>query len=375
VRAVVVYPGQDRPPEIAQIDEPELTAGAVRVETLQVGVCGTDREILAGGLGRPPPGRERLVLGHESFGRVLDVGPGAAGQLRPGDHVVATVRRPCNHCRQCAEGQSDFCLTGDFVERGILGMDGFLTERYVEEPAYLVRVPAELAPVGVLLEPLSVVEKALQQAYAAQARVPGHPTADLAPWLVGPSSWRVARALVIGAGPIGMLAGLLLRLLGAHEVVVLERTARPTKAALLATAGARYVASGGAPARESLGEEQFDLIVEAAGSGRAVVDALPLLAANGVACLTGIFAADEPPAAIPINDLLREMVYRNKAIVTTVNSNRTYFERGVQSMGAIEAHWPGLLAGLITRRLPIERYAEAVEPERDGVKTVVEVAS
>jgi threonine dehydrogenase-like Zn-dependent dehydrogenase len=126
--------------------------------------------------------------------------------------------------------------------------------------------------------------------------------------------------------------------------------------------------------REALGPEQFDLILEAAGSGRAVVDALPLLAANGVACLTGIFAADEPPTPIPINDLLREMVYRNKAIVTTVNSNRSYFERGVESMEALEARWPGLLAGLITRRLPVERYAEAVEPERDGVKTVVEVA-
>jgi len=374
VRAVVVYPGQPRPPELTDVPDPELTPGAVLVETLRVGVCGTDREILAGGHGQPPPGRERLVLGHESFGRVREVAPGAAGDLRPGDHVVATVRRPCGHCRECAGGMSDFCLTGDFVERGILGMDGFMAERYVEDPAYLVRIPAELAEVGVLLEPLSVVEKALQQVYAAQARIPGRPTADLAPWLVGPGSWRVARALVLGAGPIGMLAALSLRLLGADEVVVVERTARPTKAALLRTAEARYVPTGGAPLRDALGSDPFDLILEAAGSGRSVLDALPLLAANGVACLTGIFAAGEPSEPIAVNDLLREMVYRNKAIVTSVNSNRSYFERGVESMAALESRWPGRLAGLITRRVPIERYAEAVQPEADGVKTVVELS-
>src|SRR5262245_64710204 len=150
MRAVVVYPGQHRPPELAQIPDPDLTPGAALVETLRVGVCGTDREILAGGHGQPPPGRDRLVLGHESFGRVLDIAPGAGGDLTPGDYVVATVRRPCDRCRTCADGMSDFCLTGDFVERGILGMDGFLAERYVEAPAYLVRVPAELAEVGVL---------------------------------------------------------------------------------------------------------------------------------------------------------------------------------------------------------------------------------
>jgi threonine dehydrogenase-like Zn-dependent dehydrogenase len=373
VRAVVVYPGKDRPPEIAQVADPAMRPTAVRVDTLQVGVCGTDREILAGGHGQPPPGLDRLVLGHESIGRVAEVGPQAPGGLVPGDHVVATVRRPCGHCRECSDGMSDFCLTGDFVERGIMGMDGFLAEHYVEDPAYLIRIPAELTSVGVLLEPLSVVEKALQQAFAAQSRVPGRPTADLEPWRVGPSSWRPARALVLGAGPIGILAALLLRLVGTHEVTVVERTARPLKGQLVGRSDARYVATGGAPLRDVLGDDPFDLILEATGSGPAVVDALPLLAANGVACLTGIFAGGEAPMSIAINDLLREMVYRNKAIVTSVNSNRSYFERGVESMGAIEARWPGLLARLITRRMPMERYAEAVEPERDGVKTVVEI--
>src|SRR5204862_2654261 len=157
----------------------------------------------------------------------------------------------------------------------------------------------------------------------------------------------------------GMLAGLLLRLTGAEEVVVVERTARPSKAALLQSAEARYAPTGGAPLRDALGPDPFDLILAATGSGRSVVDALPLLAANGVACLTGIFAAGEPPEPVAINDLLREMVYRNKAIVTSVNSNRSYFERGVESMGALEARWPGLLAALITRRMPLEAYAEA----------------
>lgn len=374
MRAVVVYPGQERTAELTEVPEPDLAPGAVRVRTLEVGVCGTDREILAGGLGQSPPGRDYLILGHESLGEVVDVSGAAAARVARGDLVVATVRRPCGRCRECAQGQSDFCLTGLFAERGILGLDGFMTEQYVEDPAYLVRVPPELRAVGVLLEPTSVVEKAIQQAFAAQARVPARPTADLAPWKVGPSSWRPARVLVLGAGPIGILGALLLQLVGTHEVVVAERTNRPTKAAILATAGVGYVATGGAPLRDALSGGPFDLILEATGSGRSVVDALPLLAANGVACLTGIYAADEPPMPIPINDLLREMVYRNRAIVTSVNSNRSYFERGVESLGAIESRWPGLVARLITRRMPIERFAEAVEPERDGVKTVIEVA-
>jgi threonine dehydrogenase-like Zn-dependent dehydrogenase len=180
--------------------------------------------------------------------------------------------------------------------------------------------------------------------------------------------------LVLGAGPIGMLAALVLRLVGAGDIVAVERTNRPVKASILDAAEVRYVATGGAPLRDAVAGGPFDLILEATGSGRSVLDALPLLAANGVACLTGIFAAGEPPEQVALNDLLREMVYRNKAIVTSVNSNRRYFERGAESLAAIESRWPGLLSRLITRRMPMDAYAEAVEPERDGVKTVIEVA-
>jgi threonine dehydrogenase-like Zn-dependent dehydrogenase len=373
VRAVVVYPGLGRPPELTDVPAPELFPGGVAVRVLDVGVCGTDREILAGGHGAAPPGRDRLVLGHESFGQVEDVrAPGAP--FAPGDYVVATVRRGCASCRHCASGMSDFCDTGGFVERGILGMDGFLAERYVEDPAYLIGVPAELARVGVLLEPLSVVEKALQQAFAAQIRVPGRPVATRDPWTAGPSSWQARRALVLGAGPIGMLTAIVLRLLGVEDVAIVERRPRAGKRAMAEAVGARYVATEGGPLRELLPGERYDLVIEAAGTASIVVDALPLLAPNGVVCLTGIFAAGQTPETLALNDLFREMVYRNQAIVTSVNSNRSYFERGVPTMGQIEARWPGLLGRLITRRMPMEQYAEAVEPERDGVKTVVEVA-
>jgi threonine dehydrogenase-like Zn-dependent dehydrogenase len=372
VRAVVVYPGQGRAPELTDVPAPELGPGRVRVRVLDVGVCGTDREILAGGHGAPPPGRDRLVLGHESLGRVEETrAPGAA--LEPGDYVVATVRRGCDRCQHCLGGMSDFCDTGGFVERGILGMDGFLADGYVEDPAYLIKLPAELRPIGVLLEPLSVVEKAMQQSFAAQSRVPGRPVADLDPWRAGPSSWRAERALVLGAGPIGILAALALRLAGVAEVTIVERTRRPNKAAVVARAGVTYRPTGGGPLGEVLGDERFGLVLEAAGSASVVVAALPLLAANGVVCLTGIFGAGQPAETVALNDLFREMVYRNQAIVTSVNSNRSYFERGVETMGRIEARWPGLLAELITRRMAMERYAEAVEPERDGVKTIVEV--
>jgi threonine dehydrogenase-like Zn-dependent dehydrogenase len=401
VRAVVVYPGLDRPPELTDVPAPELFPGGVAVRVVDVGVCGTDREILAGGHGAAPPGRDRLVLGHESLGQVEEVrgparGPASreaaeaslraarehgeqwhtvrAPAFRPGDYVVATVRRGCASCRHCASGMSDFCDTGGFVERGILGMDGFLAERYVEDPAYLIGVPAELARVGVLLEPLSVVEKALQQAFAAQIRVPGRPVATRDPWTAGPSSWQARRALVLGAGPIGMLTAIVLRLLGVEDVAIVERRPRAGKRAMAEAVGARYVATEGGPLRELLPGERYDLVIEAAGTASIVVDALPLLAPNGVVCLTGIFAAGQTPETLALNDLFREMVYRNQAIVTSVNSNRSYFERGVPTMGQIEARWPGLLGRLITRRMPMEQYAEAVEPERDGVKTVVEVA-
>jgi threonine dehydrogenase-like Zn-dependent dehydrogenase len=373
VRAVVVYPGQSRAPELTDLPAPELRSGRVRVRVLNVGVCGTDREILAGGLGSPPPGQDRLVLGHESFGQVEETRASGA-PFQPGDYVVATVRRGCDRCEHCLGGMSDFCDTGGFVERGILGMDGFLADCYVEDPAYLIRVPHELRRVGVLLEPLSVVEKALQQTYATQIRVPGRPVADLDPWRAGPSSWRARRALVLGAGPIGILSALALRLAGVADVTIVERTRRPTKAALAGLAGVTYLPTGGGPLRALLPGERFDLILEAAGAASVVVDALPLLAPNGLVCLTGIFAAGQPTEALALNDLFREMVYRNQAIVTSVNSNRSYFERGVETIGRLEARWPGLLAQLITRRMPMERYAEAVEPERDGVKTIIEVA-
>ena len=374
MRAVVVYPGLDRPPELTDVPAPELRPGTVGVRVLDVGVCGTDREILAGGHGAPPPGHDRLVLGHESFGQVEEVR--AAGALvQPGDYVVATVRRGCATCSHCATGMSDFCDTGAFVERGILGMDGFLADRYVEDPAYLIKVPAERRAVGVLLEPLSVVEKALQQALAAQIRIPGKPVAGLEPWTAGPSSWRPERSLVLGAGPIGILTAMVLRLLGAEHVVIVERRPRAGKRAIVESVGARYVASGGGPLREVLAGEKYDLVLESAGAAPVVVDAMPLLAANGIVCLTGIFAAGQPAETLALNDLFREMVYRNQAIVTSVNSNRSYFERGVETMGQLEARWPGLLGRLITRRMPMERYADAVEPEPDGVKTVVEVSS
>lgn len=369
MRAVVVYPGQDRPPELTEVPDPTPGPGQARVKVLEVGVCGTDREILAGGHGEPPPGKDHLVLGHESFGQVED----GAGPVKDGDYVVATVRRGCGKCAMCRRNMSDFCETGDFVERGILGMDGYMAERYVEDPTFLVRIPPELKNVGVLLEPTSVVEKALQQAFATQARIPSMPIAALDPWTAGPSGWKPERVLVLGAGPIGMLGALLLKLAGAGEITALERTERANKRDILAAAGIGYVATGGASARDTLSGKQYDLILEATGSSKSVVEALPLLAANAVCCLTGVFPGNAGAQSVPLDDLLREMLYHNKAIVTTVNSNRSYFERGVRSMGELERRWPGLLGRLITRRMPLESYREAVEPERNDVKTVVEV--
>ena len=197
---------------MASVPDPAVEAGRIGVRVLECGICGTDRDIAGGEYGTPPVGRSELILGHENLGRVDSVGPHVAG-WSPGDLVVATVRRGCGRCRFCLTNQSDFCETGGFTERGIRGADGYLAERYVEEPQYLVKVPAELRSVAVLLEPLSVVEKAVHEALVVLERrgaTPGYPTP------------KPVRALVAGTGAIGMLATFLLRVRG-WDVTAIDR--------------------------------------------------------------------------------------------------------------------------------------------------------
>jgi len=362
VRALVV-----RPPapgvELADVPSPSLTPGGVRVGVVECGVCGTDHDIVEGKYGRPPAGSSFLILGHENLGRVREVSPDAVG-FRAGDLVVATVRRGCGRCRFCRTNRSDFCETGGFTERGIGGAHGFMAEEYVEVPEYLVRVPPPLAPVAVLLEPLSVVEKAIFQGQRVLDRkepTPGEPKTGT------PS------ALVAGTGAIGMLAAFVLRVRG-YDVVAVDRHDDTTVAAqLLARVGAthRNVANGFA----SLSDRHFDLVVEATGSVALDFTLVDRLGPNGVLVLTGIPDAASPPTNVAGGALFRDVVLGNQAIVGSVNANRTYFESGLRDLTVFEERWPHAVGEMISSRRPIEEFARVFGNRGGGtVKTVLSLA-
>jgi threonine dehydrogenase-like Zn-dependent dehydrogenase len=325
-------------------------------------VDGTDKEINDAELGAAPEGYDFLVTGHESFGRVLEVGANVCG-LRPGDYVVATVRRPGNSIYDRI-GAYDMTTDETYYERGINLLHGFLTERYVDDSEYIVKVPNALAEVGVLLEPVSVVEKGVEQAYEIQRRL---------------GVWRPERAAVVGAGPLGLLATLVLRLRGL-EVTVLSLTEPPTTGSELVEAlGARYVSTRALPlveAPESYGP--FDIVFEATGASSVLFEGMEALGKNGVLVLTGISGADRK-IEVPGDRILTDFVLGNKVAVGTVNAHRGYFERGVQDMALAEMQYPGWLGRLLTHPVRgLQNYAETMRlltEEKSAIKVFVEVDS
>ena len=362
MRALVV-----RPPtpgvELVEVPSPTLPAGGVRVGVIECGVCGTDHDIVDGKYGQAPADSPFLILGHENLGRVRDVAAGVTG-VQIGDLVVATVRRGCGRCRFCFTNRSDFCETGGFTERGIGGAHGFMADEYVELPEYLVAVPPALATVAVLLEPLSVVEKAVFQGQRVLDRkepTPGEPKTG------------TPGALVAGTGAIGMLAAFVLRLRG-YDVVAVDRHDDTTVAAqLLARVGATHVnvAEGFAALRE----RRFDLVVEATGSVALDFTLVDRLGLNGVLVLTGIPDVGTPPTPVAGGALFRDVVLGNQAIVGSVNANRTYFESGLRDLTVLEQRWPGTVGEMISSRRPIEEFAEVFAVRaRGSVKTVLSVA-
>ena len=359
MRAIAVTPGVASSARLVEVAEPNLGPGQVLVRTLRVGICGTDAEINRGFIAEAPPGSDYLILGHESLGRVEALGQGARG-LALGDYVVAIVRRPCpQDCLNCHNGESDMCLTGDFTERGIVGAHGFLSECYVEEPRYLVKVPPALKDVAVLLEPLSVVEKAVSQAFAIQGRL----------------RWQPRTAVVVGAGAIGLLAVALLRLrgLGTHA---LARSARGTPASQVAEAmGATYWSTREHPL-DGLARElgNIDIIVEASGNAEAALQAMGIIGNNGILSLVGVYSPIYRGEQVePVGRLVLNMVLGNRVIFGSVNANRRYFEGGLEHMAEMESRWPGLLGRFLTRRLSLDDFPGALEKAGGDIKTVIDV--
>lgn len=358
VTGLAVYPGTPHSLHMTAIELPPVGPRDVLVRVLQAGVCGTDREIIEGHFGSSPAGSHELVIGHEVLGVVEQIGIGV-GSLKPGDLVTATAGRGCG-CTACNAGESDFCSTLTYLERGIIGLHGYFTERFVESVDHLIVVPQPLAAIGVLVEPLSVPEKVWRIANGVQSRI---------------RSWQLRTAVVYGAGPIGLLTTLVLRARGLDVYTFDLKPAPNDNAAIVQRAGAIYVCTAGKPVSDLKRElPHVDVIVECAGSSAPLSDAMTLLGNNGVLVLLSVTGGNTE-RAIPADKLYLEWVLGNKVMVGCVNSSVADFRAAVDDLHRFEQLWPGLTASLITRRLHgLEAAVGLPHAARGAVKAVIDLA-
>lgn len=364
MKAITLIPGTttlrlvDRP-------EPEINApDEVKLQVLEVGICGTDREEASGGRADAPPGSTELVIGHEMIGEVVQVG-NAVTSVRPGDLGVFTVRRGCAHCRACAMNRSDMCYTGEYTERGIKGRDGYQAEFVVDKEQYLVSLPRQMAPFGVLTEPASVIEKAIDEACLVQvARLPDKATSTH--WIEG------KQVLIAGTGPIGILAALALRLRGANVFALGRKDPTSIEPTLLRKIGATYVDDREVKLDQLAKESgQMDLILDATGAARLEFSLLSILGMNGLYVLTGIPGGDRP-FTIEGAALLREMVLRNQVMVGSVNASQKHFQMAIQDLRKSKESWGDTIDQLITHRFPYPQFTEAIiNRPSDEIKAIV----
>jgi glucose 1-dehydrogenase len=345
MRAITVIPGQKGSVALTEMPEPPHDDGPVLVETQAIGICGTDLEIINGEYGSAPPGQERLIIGHESLGRVAEAAPGTG--FRAGDLVVGIVRRrdPVP-CPACAAGDWDMCTNGQYAERGIKGRHGYASERYRIHPEYLVAVDPALGDLGVLLEPATVVAKAW----------------DHIEKIGGRSTWAPAKVLITGAGPIGLLAALLSVQRG-YDTFVLDLVTEGRKPEMVRRLGATYFHGGDIV--EAAGEA--DVVIECTGFVQMLLEAGPQRVRHRITCLTGVSSAGEEFTVDP-GLLNRNMVLQNSVLFGSVNANRHHYELAAKALAQADPDW---LAGLITRQVPIDRWADAYAREPDDIKTVL----
>ena len=345
MKALTVVPASADSLELREIAEPPTPEGAVLVETLAVGLCGTDIEITAGEYGEAPEGAPFLVLGHENLGRVLDAPEGSG--LSAGDLVVGIVRRPDPvPCPACAAGQWDMCRNGRYTEHGIKGLHGFARDRYRADPHALVRLSASLKDVGVLLEPTTIVAKAWQHIDAIGSRAFFEPKT----------------AVVTGAGPVGLLAALLGVQRGL-EVHVFDRVTTGPKPELVADLGAIYHS-------ESLATSgvEADVLVECTGVASVVMETLTCRAVDSVTCLTGVSSPGKIDS-VDVGSVNRTLVLGNESVFGSVNANRSHYEAAVEALEKADRGW---LQRLISRRVPLANFADAFRRRDDDVKVVLD---
>lgn len=345
MKACTVKPGDISTARVEEIAEPPETDGEVLVEGLYVGICGTDVEISVEGYGQPPAGHDRLVLFHESLGRVLEA-PAGSG-LAKGDLVAGVVRRPDPvPCEPCGKDQWDFCRNGQFTERGIKAHDGYGSQKWRVQPKFAIKLDASLDRLGVLLEPTSVVAKAWDQVDKISTR----------------SAWTAQRALVTGAGPIGMLAALIGRQRGL-DVTVFDRVTDGPKPGMVRDLGATYITSlddlTGPP----------DVVIEATGIGQLVFDVIGHAAPDAIVCLTGISSGTRS-VEIETDAVNKSMVLSNEVVFGSVNAGLANYSQAAEALSKADNDW---LAKLITRTVPMDEWPKALQRQPDDIKVVIDL--
>jgi threonine dehydrogenase-like Zn-dependent dehydrogenase len=360
MRAATVTPLVKDSAQIVEVEPPRPLSGECLVRVLEVGIDGTDRDIGDGQYGEAPAGERRLVIGHESLGEVVDACESGDGP-RPGDLVVATVRRPCpERCLNCRNAEYDFCTTGHYRERGIKQRHGYLAEYYGERPEFLVSIPPELRDVAVVLEPLSIVEKTFRQAYTIQGRM----------------LWAPRRVVITGAGSVGTLAAFLARLRGLDTVVYSRGPSSGAGDAIRRQLGIGYVDSKEHPLADVADQHGApDILIEATGYSPFAWQGAQVIATNGVAALLSVTNGTRA-AEIPSDQLNTRFVLGNRLLFGSVNAHRRDFEQGVADLTAIRSRWPGALERFITHRVPLECAPEVLREKAAGeLKVVIEVAA
>jgi glucose 1-dehydrogenase len=368
MKAVAVFPGS-REVKVAEQEDPRLVQpDQVMLRMLDIGICGTDKEICSFEYGTPPPGEDHLVIGHESVAEVVQAGP-AVERLQVGDLVVPSVRRPCPHpgCLACRSGHQDYCYTGDFTERGIKEAHGYMAEYVVEHERYMNLVPPDLREIAVLAEPLTIAEKALEQIFWMMQQRP--------PWLdpETPSQKRGQglSALVLGIGPVGLLGAMVLVSAGFTTYVYSRELPPSPRIDLVAAIGATYVSSQTATFAE-LAEKtgNIDLVYEAVGHSHFAFEALQVLGTNGIFVLTGVPGAQAFIRADPAR-LIRDMVLNNQILLGTVNAGPDAFEAALRDLGLFRQRWPAVVRTLIAGRYPPDQAPDLILGRPAGIKSVI----
>lgn len=364
MKAIAIKPGKGEA-HLLEVEEPFImNSDDVKIEVIEVGICGTDREEAGGGRADAPSGNQELIIGHEMFGRVVETGRDVTS-VKKGDYGVFMVRRPCGHCYFCRNDRSDLCSTGEYTERGIKENHGFQAEYVVDREAFLITVPAEISDIGVLTEPMSVVIKAIDEALLIQtSRFPG---IDQHEWIKG------KRALVAGLGPIGLLAAFVLKLRGAEIWgldIVDESTARPS---ILNQIGGRYI--NGKKTRTDKIDDNYgnmDFIFEATGIAELGFQLMDALGINGIYVLTGI-PSGKRPVCILGADLMQKMVLQNQIMLGSVNAGRDHYLKAVEELVKIKNHFGPLINSLITERAGYRDFMNVLDLHSpDEIKAVVE---